>query len=145
MKPNENTGGSETILNGKSDMTVKVHCKIADDFLANAVNGTLVLGVLNNQLDVKYDAALYHKEQNTELTYEEETVEAKNVQKGYSVKGGDQQARITYTIDINQAGAELNPASSTLTLTDTLSYGVVDSCGDWPNNCLLYTSPSPRD
>ena len=136
MKPNENTGGSETILNGKSDMTVKVHCKIADDFLANAVNGTLVLGVLNNQLDVKYDAALYHKEQNTELTYEEETVEAKNVQKGYSVKGGDQQARITYTIDINQAGAELNPASSTLTLTDTLSYGVVDSCGDWPNKYI---------
>ena len=136
MKPNENTGGSETILNGKSDMTVKVHCKIADDFLANAVNGTLVLGVLNNQLDVKYDAALYHKEQKTELTYEEETVEAKNVQKGYSVKGGDQQARITYTIDINQAGAELNPASSTLTLTDTLSYGVVDSCGDWPNKYI---------
>ena len=136
MKPNENTSGSETILNGKSDMTVKVHCKIADDFLANAVNGTLVLGVLNNQLDVKYDAALYHKEQKTELTYEEETVEAKNVQKGYSVKGGDQQARITYTIDINQAGAELNPASSTLTLTDTLSYGVVDSCGDWPNKYI---------
>ena len=136
MKPNENTGGSETILNGKADMTVKVHCKIADDFLTTAVNGTLVLGVLNNQLDVKYDAALYHKEQNTELTYEEETVEAKNVQKGYSVKGGDQQARITYTIDINQAGAELNPASSTLTLTDTLSYGVVDSCGDWPNRYI---------
>ena len=136
MKPNENTSGSETILNGKSDMTVKVHCKIADDFLTTAVNGTLVLGVLNNQLDVKYDAALYHKEQNTELTYEEETVEAKNVQKGYSVKGGDQQARITYTIDINQAGAELNPASSTLTLTDTLSYGVVDSCGDWPNKYI---------
>ena len=136
MKPNENTGGSETILNGKSDMTVKVHCKIADDFLTTAVNGRLVLGVLNNQLDVKYDAALYHKEQNTELTYEEETVEAKNVQKGYSVKGGDQQARITYTIDINQAGAELNPASSTLTLTDTLSYGVVDSCGDWPNKYI---------
>ena len=136
MKPNENTGGSETILNGKSDMTVKVHCKIADDFLTTAVNGRLELGVLNNQLDVKYDAALYHKEQNTELTYEEETVEAKNVQKGYSVKGGDQQARITYTIDINQAGAELNPASSTLTLTDTLSYGVVDSCGDWPNRYI---------
>lgn len=136
MKPNENTSGSETILNGKSDMTVKVHCKIADDFLTTAVNGTLVLGVLNNQLDVKYDGALYHKEQNTELTYEEETVEAKNVQKGYSVKGGDQQARITYTIDINQAGAELNPASSTLTLTDTLSYGVVDSCGDWPNKYI---------
>lgn len=136
MKPNENTSGSETILNGKSDMTVKVHCKIADDFLANAVNGRLELGVLNNQLDVKYDAALYHKEQNTELTYEEETVEAKNVQKGYSVKGGDQQARITYTIDINQAGAELNTASSTLTLTDTLSYGVVDSCGDWPNKYI---------
>ena len=136
MKPNENTSGSETILNGKSDMTVKVHCKIADDFLTTAVNGTLVLGVLNNQLDVKYDAALYHKEQNTELTYEEETVEAKNVQKGYSVKGGDQQARITYTIDINQSGAELNTASSTLTLTDTLSYGVVDSCGDWPNKYI---------
>lgn len=136
MKPNENTSGSETILNGKADMTVKVHCKIADDFLANAVNGTLELGVLNNQLDVKYDAALYHKEQNTELTYEEETVEAKNVQKGYSVKGGDQQARITYTIDINQAGAELNTASSTLTLTDTLSYGVVDFCGDWSNKYI---------
>ena len=136
MKPNENTSGSETILNGKSDMTVKVHCKIADDFLTTAVNGTLVLGVLNNQLDVKYDAALYHKEQNTELTYEEETVEAVNVQKGYSVKGGDQQARITYTIDINQAGAELNTASSTLTLTDKLSYGVVDSCGDWPNRYI---------
>ena len=136
MKPNENTSGSETILNGKSDMTVKVHCKIADDFLTTAVNGRLELGVLNNQLDVKYDAALYHKEQKTELTYEEETVEAKNVQKGYSVKGGDQQARITYTIDINQAGAELNTASSTLTLTDTLSYGVVDSCGDWPNRYI---------
>ena len=66
------------------------------------MNGTLVLGVLNNQLDVKYDAALYHKEQKTELTYEEETVEAVNVQKGYSVKGGDQQARITYTIDIKE-------------------------------------------
>ena len=136
MKPNENTGGSETILNGKSDMTVKVHCKIADDFLANAVNGKLELGVLNNQLDVRYDAALYHKEQKTELTYEEETVKAVNVQKGYSVKGGDQQARITYTIDINQAGAELNTASSTLTLTDTLSYGVVDFCGDWPNKYI---------
>ena len=136
MKLNENTSGSETILNGKSDMTVKVHCKIADSFLKTAVNGRLELGVLNNQLDVKYDAALYHKEQNTELTYEEETVEAKNVQKGYSVKGGDQQARITYTIDINQAGAELNTASSTLTLTDTLSYGVVDFCGDWPNKYI---------
>ena len=136
MKPNENTGGSETILNGKADMTVKVHCKIADDFLKNAVNGKLELGVLNNQLDVRYDAALYHKEQKTELTYEEETVEAVNVQKGYSVKGGDQQARITYTIDINQAGAELNPASSTLTLTDKLSYGVVDFCGDWPNRYI---------
>ena len=134
MKPNENTGGSETILNGKSDMTVKVHCKIADDFLTTAVNGRLELGVLNNQLDVKYDAALYHKEQNTELTYEEETVKAVNVQKGYSVKGGDQQARITYTIDINQAGAELNPASSTLRLTDTLSYDVVGWCDNWPNN-----------
>jgi len=136
MKPNENTGGSETILNGKADMTVKVHCKIADDFLKNAVNGSLALGVLNNQLDVGYDAALYHKEQKTELTYEEETVEAVNVQKGYSVKGGDQQARITYTIDINQAGAELNPASSTLTLTDTLSYDVVGWCNNWPNNYI---------
>ena len=132
MKPNENTGGSETILNGKADMTVKVHCKIADDFLANAVNGSLALGVLNNQLDVKYDAALYHKEQKTELTYEEETVEAVNVQKGYSVKGGDQQARITYTIDINQAGAELNPASSTLRLTDTLTYDVLGWAGVYP-------------
>ena len=132
MKPNENTGGPETVLNGKADMTVKVHCKIADDFLATAVNGTLVLGVLNNQLDVKYDAALYHKEQKTELTYEEETVEAVNVQKGYSVKGGDQQARITYTIDINQAGAKLNPASSTLRLTDTLTYDVLGLAGVYP-------------
>ena len=136
MKPNENTGGSETILNGKADMTVKVHCKIADDFLANAVNGKLELGVLNNQLDVRYDAALYHKEQKTELTYEEETVKPINVQKGYSVKGGDQQARITYTIDINQAGAELSPSSSTLTLTDTLSYDVVGWCNNWPNNYI---------
>ena len=132
MKPNENTGGSETILNGKADMTVKVHCKIADDFLANAVNGKLELGVLNNQLDVRYDGALYHKEQKTELTYEEETVKAVNVQKGYSVKGGDQQARITYTIDINQAGAELNPASSTLKLTDTLTYDVLGLAGVYP-------------
>ena len=132
MKPNENTGGPETVLNGKADMTVKVHCKIADDFLTTAVNGTLVLGVLNNQLDVKYDAALYHKEQNTELTYEEETVEAKNVQKGFRVKGGDQQARITYTIDINQSGAELNPASSTLTLTDKLTYDVLGWAGEYP-------------
>ena len=132
MKPNENTGGSETILNGKADMTVKVHCKIADDFLANAVNGSLALGVLNNQLDVGYDAALYHKEQKTELTYEEETVKAVNVQKGYSVKGGDQQARITYTIDINQAGAKLNPASSTLTLTDKLTYDVLGWAGEYP-------------
>ena len=132
MKPNENTGGSETILNGKADMTVKVHCKIADDFLATAVNGSLALGVLNNQLDVRYDAALYHKEQKTELTYEEETVEAVNVQKGYSVKGGDQQARITYTIDINQAGAKLNPASSTLKLTDTLTYDVLGLAGVYP-------------
>ena len=136
MKPNENTGGSETILNGKADMTVKVHCKIADDFLANAVNGSLALGVLNNQLDVRYDAALYHKEQKTELTYEEETVKPINVQKGYSVKGGDQQARITYTIDINQAGAELSPSSCTLTLTDTLSYDVVGWCNNWPNNYI---------
>ena len=136
MKPNENTGGSETILNGKADMTVKVHCKIADDFLKNAVNGKLALGVLNNQLDVEYDAALYHKEQKTELTYEEETVKPINVQKGYSVKGGDQQARITYTIDINQAGAELSPSSSTLTLTDTLSYDVVGWCNNWPNNYI---------
>ena len=136
MKPNENTGGSETILNGKADMTVKVHCKIADDFLANAVNGSLELGVLNNQLDVRYDAALYHKEQKTELTYEEETVKPINVQKGYSVKGGDQQARITYTIDINQAGAELSPSSSTLTLTDTLSYDVVGWCNNCPNNYI---------
>ena len=132
MKPNENTGGSETILNGKADMTVKVHCKIADDFLATAVNGKLALGVLNNQLDVRYDGALYHKEQKTELTYEEETVEAVNVQKGYSVKGGDQQARITYTIDINQAGAKLNPASSTLKLTDTLTYDVLGLAGVYP-------------
>ena len=132
MKPNENTGGPETVLNGKADMTVKVHCKIADDFLATAVNGKLALGVLNNQLDVKYDAALYHKEQKTELTYEEETVEAVNVQKGYSVKGGDQQARITYTIDINQAGAKLNPASSTLRLTDTLTYDVLGLAGVYP-------------
>ena len=132
MKPNKNTGGSETILNGKADMTVKVHCKIADDFLANAVNGKLELGVLNNQLDVGYDGVLYHKEQKTELTYEEETVEAVNVQKGYSVKGGDQQARITYTIDINQAGAELNPASSTLRLTDKLTYDVLGWAGEYP-------------
>ena len=136
MKPNENTGGSETILNGKADMTVKVHCKIADDFLANAVNGSLALGVLNNQLDVRYDAALYHKEQKTELTYEEETVKPINVQKGFSVRGGDQQARITYTIDINQAGAELSPSSSTLTLTDTLSYDVFGWCNNWPNNYI---------
>ena len=132
MKPNENTGGPETVLNGKADMTVKVHCKIADDFLATAVNGKLALGVLNNQLDVRYDGALYHKEQKTELTYEEETVEAVNVQKGYSVKGGDQQARITYTIDINQAGAKLNPASSTLKLTDTLTYDVLGWAGVYP-------------
>ena len=132
MKPNENTGGPETVLNGKADMTVKVHCKIADDFLATAVNGKLALGVLNNQLEVRYDGALYHKEQKTELTYEEETVEAVNVQKGYSVKGGDQQARITYTIDINQAGAKLNPASSTLKLTDTLTYDVLGLDGVYP-------------
>ena len=132
MKPNENTGGSETILNGKADMTVKVHCKIADDFLATAVNGSLALGVLNNQLDVRYDAALYHKEQKTELTYEEETVKPVNVQKGSSVKGGDQQARITYTIDINQSGAELNPSSSTLTLTDKLTYRVLGWAGEYP-------------
>lgn len=132
MKPNENTGGSETILNGKADMTVKVHCKIADDFLKNAVNGSLALGVLNNQLDVRYDGALYHKEQKTELTYEEETVKPSNVEKGFRVKGGDQQARITYTIDINQSGAELNPASSTLTLTDKLTYDVLGWAGEYP-------------
>ena len=132
MKPNENTGGSETILNGKADMTVKVHCKIADDFLATAVNGSLALGVLNNQLDVRYDATLYHKEQKTELTYEEETVKPSNVEKGFRVKGGDQQARITYTIDINQSGAELNPASSTLTLTDKLTYDVLGWAGEYP-------------
>ena len=132
MKPNENTGGSETILNGKADMTVKVHCKIADDFLATAVNGSLALGVLNNQLDVQYDATLYHKEQKTELTYEEETVKPSNVEKGFRVKGGDQQARITYTIDINQSGAELNPASSTLTLTDKLTYDVLGWAGEYP-------------
>ncbi len=132
MKPNENTGGSETILNGKADMTVKVHCKIADDFLATAVNGKLALGVLNNQLDVQYDATLYHKEQKTELTYEEETVKPSNVEKGFRVKGGDQQARITYTIDINQSGAELNPASSTLTLTDKLTYDVLGWAGEYP-------------
>ena len=132
MKPNENTGGPETVLNGKADMTVKVHCKIADDFLKNAVNGTLVLGVLNNQLDVQYDATLYHKEQKTELTYEEETVKPSNVEKGFRVKGGDQQARITYTIDINQSGAELNPASSTLTLTDKLTYDVLGWAGEYP-------------
>ena len=132
MKPNENTGGPETVLNGKADMTVKAHCKIADDFLTTAVNGTLVLGVLNNQLDVKYDAALYHKEQKTELTYEEETVKPSNVEKGFRVKGGDQQARITYTIDINQSGAELNPASSTLTLTDKLTYDVLGWAGEYP-------------
>ena len=119
-----------------SNLNVKVYCKIDEDLLATAKNGKLELGTLNNQLDVKYDAALYHKEQKTELTYEEETVKPINVQKGYSVKGGDQQARITYTIDINQAGAELNTASSTLTLTDKLSYGVVDSCGDWPNRYI---------
>ena len=132
MKPNENTGGPETVLNGKADMTVKVHCKIADDFLATAVNGKLALGVLNNQLDVRYDAALYHKEQKTELTYEEETVKPSNVEKGFRVKGGDQQARITYTIDINQSGAELNPASSTLTLTDKLTYDVLGWAGEYP-------------
>ena len=132
MKPNKNTGGSETVLNGKADMTVKVHCKIADDFLATAVNGKLALGVLNNQLDVRYDAALYHKEQKTELTYEEETVKPSNVEKGFRVKGGDQQARITYTIDINQSGAELNPASSTLTLTDKLTYDVLGWAGEYP-------------
>ena len=132
MKPNENTGGPETVLNGKADMTVKVHCKIADDFLATAVNGKLALGVLNNQLDVRYDATLYHKEQKTELTYEEETVKPSNVEKGFRVKGGDQQARITYTIDINQSGAELNPASSTLTLTDKLTYDVLGWAGEYP-------------
>ena len=132
MKPNENTGGPETVLNGKADMTVKVHCKIADDFLATAVNGKLALGVLNNQLDVRYDAALYHKEQKTELTYEEETVKPSNVEKGFRVKGGDQQARITYTIDINQSGAELKPASSTLTLTDKLTYDVLGWAGEYP-------------
>lgn len=132
MKPNENTGGPETVLNGKADMTVKVHCKIADDFLATAVNGKLALGVLNNQLDVQYDATLYHKEQKTELTYEEETVKPSNVEKGFRVKGGDQQARITYTIDINQSGAELNPASSTLTLTDKLTYDVLGWAGEYP-------------
>ena len=132
MKPNENTGGPETVLNGKADMTVKVHCKIADDFLATAVNGKLALGVLNNQLDVQYDATLYHKEQKTELTYEEETLKPSNVEKGFRVKGGDQQARITYTIDINQSGAELNPTSSTLTLTDKLTYDVLGWAGEYP-------------
>ena len=132
MKPNENTGGPETVLNGKADMTVKVHCKIADDFLATAVNGKLELGWLKNELDVQYDATLYHKEQKTELTYEEETVKPSNVEKGFRVKGGDQQARITYTIDINQSGAELNPASSTLTLTDKLTYDVLGWAGEYP-------------
>ena len=132
MKPNENTSGSETILNGKSDMTVKVHCKIDEDLLKTAVNGKLELGELNNQLDVKYDATLYHKEQKTELTYEEETVKPSNVEKGFRVKGGDQQARITYTIDINQSGAELNPSSSTLTLTDKLTYDVLGWAGAYP-------------
>ena len=132
MKPNENTYGSETILNGKSDMTVKVHCKIDEDLLKTAVNGKLELGELNNQLDVKYDATLYHKEQKTELTYEEETVKPINVQKGFRVKGGDQQARITYAIDINQSGAELNPSSSTLTLRDKLTYDVLGWAGAYP-------------
>ena len=112
-----------------SNLNVKVYCKIDEDLLATAVNGKLELGELNNQLDVKYDAALYHKEQKTELTYEEETVRPSNVEKGFRVKGGDQQARITYTIDINQSGAELNPSSSTLTLTDTLTYDVLGGYG----------------
>ena len=112
-----------------SNLNVKVYCKIDEDLLATAKNGKLELGTLNNQLDVKYDAALYHKEQKTELTYEEETVRPINVQKGFRVKGGDQQARITYTIDINQSGAELNPSSSTLTLTDTLTYDVLGGYG----------------
>lgn len=115
-----------------SNLNVKVYCKIDEDLLATAKNGKLELGTLNNQLDVKYDAALYHKEQKTELTYEEETVKPINVQKGFRVKGGDQQARITYTIDINQSGAELNPSSSTLTLTDKLTYDVLGWAGAYP-------------
>ncbi len=115
-----------------SNLNVKVYCKIDEDLLATAVNGKLELGELNNQLDVKYDATLYHKEQKTELTYEEETVKPSNVEKGFRVKGGDQQARITYTIDINQSGAELNPSSSTLTLTDKLTYDVLGWAGAYP-------------
>ena len=115
-----------------SNLNVKVYCKIDEDLLATAKNGKLELGWLKNELDVQYDATLYHKEQKTELTYEEETVKPSNVEKGFRVKGGDQQARITYTIDINQAGAELNPASSTLTLTDKLTYDVLGWAGEYP-------------
>ena len=115
-----------------SNLNVKVYCKIDEDLLATAKNGKLELGWLKNELDVQYDATLYHKEQKTELTYEEETVKPSNVEKGFRVKGGDQQARITYTIDINQSGAELNPASSTLTLTDKLTYDVLGWAGEYP-------------
>jgi len=115
-----------------SNLNVKVYCKIDEDLLATAKNGKLELGWLKNELDVQYDATLYHKEQKTELTYEEETVKPSNVEKGFRVKGGDQQARITYTIDINQSGAELNPASSTLRLTDTLTYDVLGLAGVYP-------------
>ena len=115
-----------------SNLNVKVYCKIDEDLLATAKNGKLELGWLKNELDVQYDATLYHKEQKVELTYEEETVKPSNVEKGFRVKGGDQQARITYTIDINQSGAELNPASSTLTLTDKLTYDVLGWAGEYP-------------
>ena len=137
MKPNGNQG-NQTILNGAGNMTIRIRCKIDPTLMADKTNplwqnGQLNLGEMGNHLEAKYgtDGDLITKDQVTDLTYEEETVEPKNVQKGYTVTPGNYNAKVTYTVDINQSGAELNPQSSTLQLKDTLSYDALGQTG-WP-------------
>ena len=137
MKPNENQG-NPTILDGPHNLTIRIRCKIDPALMADKTNplwqnGQLNLGELDNHLEVKYgtDGSLITKDQVTDLTYEEETVDPKNVQKGYKVTPGNYNAKITYTVDINQSGAELNPQSSTLQLNDTMTYEALGLTG-WP-------------
>lgn len=127
--------------NGKnSEMYITVYCKLDDDALESATldNGTYTWDAVTNTVTGKFDDSLVENTSKTEtnFTYTDESKQYKRLTKEFSslTNNSAYKPKIKYTLDVNQGAELLSASSSTLTLTDTMSYdvyGQVQNNKDW--------------
>lgn len=132
VKKNANSTEKEKFWEGDAagKMKFTVYCKLDDDALESATlnNGTYTWDAVTNTVTGKFDDSLVENTSKTEtnFTYTDESKQYKRLTKEFSslTNNSAYKPKIKYTLDVNQGAELLSASSSTLTLTDTMSYDV---------------------